>query len=352
MGVYKPQGRRFYVIDFRYHGARILKRTKFTREEDAQLLAATMLTEMERKGYGLPLRPQPLTLRDFIDQHFRRYVENNHQKKPNTLLAYQYGIKALLQSPLADRFLHTLTDADTAAYSSKHEEEGESPSTINRDMRTLRKALYKAQEWNMLEKVFIIKMLEEVERDRVLTPEEADAYTAACPQPWRDCAIYLLGTACRPMEAYTQRWENVVMGEDSGIIRVLKGKGRKSKRNLPMLPEVLEMLKARYAAQGRPALGFIFPALTGTGHIEQGSVKQWHRQGLRDCGVRAFPPYVLRHTAMTRLGAVEPNIHTLAKIAGHSSPNMLTKYIHPVDEAVIAAFQKLVKNPPTKVPPK
>ena len=52
-----------------------------------------------------------------------------------------------------------------------------------------------------------------------------------------------------------------------------------------------------------------------------------------------FEPYILRHTALTRMSPYcDP--FTLARIAGHSSITITQRYCHPQADAVEAAFSK------------
>ena len=54
----------------------------------------------------------------------------------------------------------------------------------------------------------------------------------------------------------------------------------------------------------------------------------------------AFEPYVMRHTALTRM-APFCDAFTLARIAGHSSITITQRYCHPQADAVEAASPKL-----------
>jgi site-specific recombinase XerD len=45
--------------------------------------------------------------------------------------------------------------------------------------------------------------------------------------------------------------------------------------------------------------------------------------------VPRFEPYCLRHTALTRLGEAGCDAFMLAKIAGHFSIAMTSRYVHP-----------------------
>ena len=51
--------------------------------------------------------------------------------------------------------------------------------------------------------------------------------------------------------------------------------------------------------------------------------------------------YSLRHTFLTRLGESGCDVWTLARIAGHSSISISDRYVHPSDDAVLAAMSRL-----------
>ena len=52
-----------------------------------------------------------------------------------------------------------------------------------------------------------------------------------------------------------------------------------------------------------------------------------------------FEPYVMRHTALTRMAPL-CDAFTLARIAGHSSITITQRYCHPQADAVEAAFSR------------
>jgi integrase len=57
--------------------------------------------------------------------------------------------------------------------------------------------------------------------------------------------------------------------------------------------------------------------------------------------VRPFVLYSLRHTFLTRLGESGCDAWTLARIAGHSSIAISTRYVHPSSDAGLAAMARL-----------
>ncbi|OFW10088.1 MAG: hypothetical protein A3G20_09620 [Acidobacteria bacterium RIFCSPLOWO2_12_FULL_59_11] len=75
--------------------------------------------------------------------------------------------------------------------------------------------------------------------------------------------------------------------------------------------------------------------------FESSSLKKQHRNTLRLAKVRPFVLYSLRHTFLTRLGEAGCNVWTLARIAGHSSIGISARYVHPSEDAVLAAISQL-----------
>ncbi|PYX65068.1 MAG: hypothetical protein DMG74_10490 [Acidobacteria bacterium] len=66
-----------------------------------------------------------------------------------------------------------------------------------------------------------------------------------------------------------------------------------------------------------------------------------HRTALKRSGVAPFVLYSLRHTFLTRLGESGCDAWTLARIAGHSSVAISGRYVHPSEQAVLGAFDRL-----------
>jgi integrase len=71
------------------------------------------------------------------------------------------------------------------------------------------------------------------------------------------------------------------------------------------------------------------------------SLKKQHSKALRLSGAREFVLYSLRHTFLTRLGESGCDAWTLARIAGHSSIVISSRYVHPGEDAVLAATSGL-----------
>ena len=147
-----------------------------------------------------------------------------------------------------------------------------------------------------------IKMLPgETHREFVLSPGEEYRYLAACPPLLAHVATVLVDSGMRPEELNRLRWESVrwIQGR-YGSLHVTFGKTVAARRMLPMTARVRAIIEERWQQQGQPLDGWIWPALTKSGHLEPSGVKKQHRRALRDSRVRTFVLYSLRHYAESR----------------------------------------------------
>lgn len=216
-------------------------------------------------------------------------------------------------------------------------------STVNTSLRVLRRVLRQATEWGVIQTVPKIKMLPgERHRERVLSIEEEARYLAAASESLASIAAILADTGMRPEECYRLRWETITWTNGrNGTLLVTHRKTKAARRVLPLTPRVREILEACWINAGRPEEGWVWPAAAKSGHVEPFSLKRQHRKALRLSGVRPFVLYSLRHTFLTRLGESGCDAWTLARIAGHSSIAISARYVHPSEDAVLSAVERL-----------
>lgn len=140
------------------------------------------------------------------------------------------------------------------------------------------------------------------------------------------------------------QWPAVLLNEDgTGLIQIVDGKSKAARRMLPITPRVYSLLKARWEAAGEPSRGWVFPNGGSLGHFTQDVAKDQHKKALEDSSVEEFVPYVLRHTALTKLGeAAGGDVFVLARIAGHSSITITQRYVHPQADAIFRVFASMV----------
>jgi len=343
MSTYKRGG--VYWFKFMWNRQLIRESTKQGSDKVARQIEAARRTALAKGEVGIKKKkPVPL-LKDFLKNDFLPFAETKHAGKALTLRYYKQGAAMLSKSSMAGLKLDDVTDQYAQAFAAHHSKL--SPSGINRGLRTLRRALNLAYQWGKIDKPIKITLAKgEHQRDRVLTDEEAAKYLKACPQPWRDCARMILDEGFRPGEVFSLRWPHIHFGNDgTGLIQIMTGKSKAARRMLPMTPRVYALLRVRHESAGLPEDAWVFPSAAKCGHFDGNAAKDQHTRALEVSGVQSFVPYVLRHTALTKLGEqAGGNVFALASIAGHSSITVTQRYIHPQADTINRIFssQKLV----------
>ncbi len=269
-----------YWYKFNWNGKTIRAYTKQGNDKVARTMESAHRTALAKGEVGILEREPAPTLTEFLKGEFLPFIESHFVTKPKTAAYYSYGVRLLVSSDLGKMRLDEITSQHSAAFMARNAKL--SLSTINCGLRSLRRALNLASEWGKLDRPPKVDLAKgERQRDRIVTEAEFHAYRDACLQPWMDVATLLYGTGMRPSEAYRLRWERVSFKGQQGTIQVAEGKSMAARRFLPMLPEVYDALKFRWEVQGRPEESWVFPSISESGHLEQGSSKNQHAGALK-----------------------------------------------------------------------
>jgi len=182
----------------------------------------------------------------------------------------------------------------------------------------------------------------ECHREHVVKFDEEARYLGVAAEPLASVAAVLIDTGMRPDECYRLRWESVTWTNGrNGTILITHGKTSAARRVLPLSIRARNILHDRWEASGNAVEGWVWTAPTRSGHFEKSTLKKQHKKALKLSRVRHFVIYSLRHTFLTRLGESGCDAWTLARIAGHSSVAMSARYVHPSEDAVLAALHRL-----------
>jgi len=345
MSIYKRGN--IYWYKFMWNGELIRESTKQGNDRKARNIESAHRTALANGLVGIREKKAAPALADFLRNDFAPFVKTKHAAKPGTAEYYADGANMVCKCDWASEPLDKISDQHAQHFAAKYA--ALSASRINCGLRSLRRALNLAFEWGKLERPVKITLAKgEKQRDTILTDSDWERYIEHCPQPWRDAAIIIRGTGMRPGEAFALRRENIYLNGTGGLVQVTEGKTKAARRMLPMVPAVYEALKARREAAGNPEEGWIFPASSREGHLNKDTAKDQHKRALDRANAAAkgkkvlkhFQPYVLRHTALTRLAEAGCDVFTLARIAGHSSITITQRYVHPQADAIERAFQR------------
>jgi integrase len=344
-----------YWYKFVWMGRLMRESTKQGNDKVARSMEAAHRTSLAKGEVGIREPKSIPTLRDFRTDRAEPWAKSTFEKTtPKSWLWYRTGFRALgAYKPLADARLDRINSELASEFASHRLQKGKQITTVNNDLRVLRRMLRLAAEWGVLEVAPRIKLLPgSRHRERVVTQEEEARYLAAAPEPLASIATVLADSGMRPDECFRLCWESITWTNGRfGTLIVTHGKTAAARRVLPMTPRVRKILETRWGNAGGPAEGWIWPATTRSGHVEPSSFRKQHANTFKTVAeeaakndlkpVRPFVLYSLRHTFLTRLGESGCDAWTLARIAGHSNISMSSRYVHPSENAVLDAMSRL-----------
>jgi integrase len=348
-----------YWYKFVWQGRLMRESTKQGNDKVARQMEAAHRVSLAKGEVGLRDKKPPITLGQFIDNRFEPWAKGRFEKtSPKTWFDwYRVGLRAIkAYKPLANAKLDEITSERIAGFAAKRQTENRQVSTVNSSLRVLGRVLRLAVEWGDLDTVPKVRMLSgERRRERVVSRGDEARYLAAAPELVGTMAAVLVDTGLRPDECFRLCWEAITwLNGRRGTLIVTHGKTAAARRVLPMTPRVRNILEARWKAAGKPDDGWVWPAPTRSGHVESCSLKKQHAKTFKTLAehaaknnlkpVRPFVLYSLRHTFLTRLGESGCDVWTLARIAGHSSIRISSRYVHPSEDVVLSAMARLGRH--------
>jgi hypothetical protein len=191
----------FWVDGTRYRGS-----TKKANLAAARRVESLLLAQAEEKG-DVVLRKRSPLLRDFKTRFFE-WVKCNTTLKQKTKDYYENGWRLLEETDVAAMRLNAITkdDADRLAFPG-------GPSSHNNALRTLRRMLGKAEEWNIIKASPKIKLMQEHARERVIDADVEAKLLPFCKQPLRDVLMIMRDSGMRNQkEVFRMRWEHLDWG--------------------------------------------------------------------------------------------------------------------------------------------
>ena len=138
-------------------------------------------------------------------------------------------------------------------------------------------------------------------------------------------------------------WNDVSLepghGKKFGYVQVRQGKTKNSRRAVSLTPRATAMLTLRKADAVNH---LVFPGESLEIPFLANSLAHQHRKVRDKLKLSAeFVVHSLRHTALTRLGEAGADAFTIMRIAGHSSIAVSQRYVHPSNDAMEVAFERL-----------
>ena len=331
------------VRGVRYRGVIPEARTKY----EAEQAEIKIKREIFEGRFGqLDLGSEKLA--DFIEKVFLPWSKANkrswrHDEFRTRTICEYFGGKMFREiSPLlVEKFKRDRRESITARQTLR------SPASVNLELTLLSKIFnlaidYKVTNTNPLRKVK--KYTLDNKRYRYLLPEEEPALMAVLtgPRALKPMVKVALGTGMRLGEQLRLSWERVDFSP--GVLILTKTKSGKD-REVPMNPEVFEILKALLEGSAGKGYVFINPE-TGTRVKE---IKTGFRTALKMAGIEGLVWHDLRATFGTRLGEAGFDAFTIAALMGHSDIHTTARYVRATERNKRAAVEAAMLGSPKVV---
>jgi integrase len=325
MGVFLRTGSKFYWYHFCIDGRRYRGSTKVSLKSQAWKVMAQKLVEAQSGTALLPGRTP--TLKGF-SQRFLDAIEDS-QLSAKTKVYYRTGWRLLSENPIINRRLHQICSDTVSGLKFPG-----SASNANCALRTLRRMLHKAVNWNLIRDVPKIKLAAEHGRSIMLDAHCEHALLRVASQPLSDIIVLMRDTGMRnERELYCLRVESIDWR--TRMIVVPTSKTHAGVRFIPMSERVSKILARRC---GHRKAGWVFRSCRShSGHLT--TLGSRFRSARKAAGLPAnLVLYCGRHDYGTRILSATGNLAAVMETMGHRSFQSAMKYQHPDLEVVRAAL--------------
>jgi integrase len=331
----------FYVRGKRFRGSTEIEIAGKAAERAARDVEAEK-RRLAREGEDLKPKRAPY-LREFLET-FSGWVKTIN-KAPKTRADYLNGCRLILATELAGVRLDKITAGDVE--STKFHD---SPYSTNCALRTLRRALRRAHEKEIIRRIPKIKMVDAPRRDLVVTADNEQRILAAIrhddehrrykkiqPSPLADVFTIMMDGGMRDGEVVAMKVECVQFGLH--YYWNPKGKTRKARRRIPLSERMIAILRSRV---GDRQQGWVFPsAKSKSGHVELSGLQHRFRRIARALGIPdELKIYCARHAYGTDVMAEAMDPRLVMDAMGHEDLKTTMNYLHPDVQRVKTIIDK------------
>jgi site-specific recombinase XerD len=323
-----------WYADYSADGRRVRKRLGRSKRL-AELALADIEVKLERKELGFAAKDRKLA--DFIEEYLR-YAKGN-----KALQTYQRDVLTLRHFTdfiQADR-LSAVTASKLEAYKTHRREQGAEPSTLNRELNTIKAMFNKAVAWNALAQnpaKSVQKFKEARRKVRFLSKEEIIPLVKAADDRMRAIIEVLLHTGLRRDELVHLTWADINLKNRVLSVQAKDGWNPKDyeARHIPMTTRLAEALE-KLPKNGD---SFIFTNREGQ-PLDPDVLTHDFLKLARNCGIKNASLHTLRHTFASHLIMSGADLYTVQKLLGHSSIKTTEIYAHLAPDYLKSAIAKL-----------
>lgn len=320
---------------------RVQESTGTTNRRKAELYFADRIQELEEEARNGPKK----VYEDHTYEELRtRYMDTRSLlNKTATSIARDRHTFKQLDKAFAGMKLKEITPEKISDYKDRRLKEGIAVSTLAKELMILRSAFKIAMlEWEWIDVTPFLKLSIESSDNKIeryLTPEEEEKLVSECPDWLKDIVVFAINTGMRRGEILTLKWPQVDL--DRRVLTLLVTKNKK-KRGVPINAVVQELLRRKVSK--RTDSDYVFPSEAGT-LIDPHNLERAFRSARKAAKLLDLRFHDLRHTAASRMAQAGVEIYTIAKILGHETLSVTTRYAHHNVESLRYGLDAIVKVP-------
>lgn len=357
----QPSGVKSWNVQWSRTSSRSLGKWPGVTVDSARAKAKAVLVETDTHGAPVavvearkPAAEKPITLGDFIGEHFAPWARVNQKAGTATVAALEACFGSLY-----GRDLRSVVAFDIERFKTTRRKAGIKPATVNRDLDRIRKVFACAVEWGFLSehplrKVKRIKV--DNERVRYLRADEekrlrktlADREAARRKQresgnKWSSergneerpmwpkdgftdhvmpIVLLALNTGMRRGELFGLEWRSVNMA--GKLLTVEAGNAKSGKtRHLPLNSEAMDVLRRWKKQHG--GSGLVFPSASGA---RFNNINKAWAGIITAAKLPDFNFHDLRHDFASKLVMAGVDLNTVRALLGHADIKMTLRYAH------------------------
>jgi integrase len=340
----RGKGSKSWIMAVTVDGRQRCRSTHTSNKKLAQKLLSRWETEVFEGRFHLPVSAPPV-FAEWADEFLAKVAH------PNTRKRYGSSVRKL-KDKFAKVRLSDISPERIEEYKESRLAESVEPSTINHDLRVLRRMLRIAERKRLIPRTPFLEVdflkQRPVRSPHIVTFEEEEKILAVASPLIRTLVVLILETGMRShREALTLMWESIDFVNDS--IRVRESKTRAGIRNVPLSGRCKSELLRWREIVGPDFSPFVFPNMRAPAKPLNDIRHAWAKVP-KDAGVNSFWLYNLRHSFASRLSAAGVSDLFVAQMIGHSSPSILQTYAKAIDEYRRDAVRKLEEMRATHSP--
>ncbi len=370
----QPSGVKSWNVQWSRTSSRALGKWPGVTVESARAKARAVLVETDTHGAPVavvearkPVAEKPITLGDFVGEHFAPWARANQKAGAATVAALEACFGSLYS-----RDLRSVVAFDIERFKTTRRKDGIKPATVNRDLDRIRKVFACAVEWGFLSQ-HPLRMVKRIkvdnERVRYLRADEEKRLRKALADreverrkqrqsgnKWLrergneerpiwpkygftdhvlPIVLLALNTGMRRGELFGVEWRSVSMA--GKLLTVDAGNAKSGKtRHIPLNSEAMDVLR-RWKKQ-QDGSGLVFPSASGA---RFNNINKAWAGIITAARLPDFNFHDLRHDFASKLVMAGVDLNTVRELMGHADIKMTLRYAHLAPSHLADAVAKL-----------